>query len=674
MTIKSASTWIAVCLFASACSSTKTHSQDEGSLSKRAKGIKAPSLSAAATAQEKTTFEEIQTLYRAAKYDDAVKKSEDFETQFPEGRYVSDVYNLRGLIFLGQKKAPVATIQFRKAIEKNPNQQQIQYLIYNLATAQFDSKQYLDALKSLDQILVENLDENTKLKFYFLKSRILHAQGQLSESLRAIFEAGKLLQDSKMSEAQKQETRVMFYNQSETTSHEIKDVLVFDALLKEFVDNQLADCAYYHAGKLSKDASQNGLAETYLRQLVQKYPNSVYIAQAQELINVIQSKTKVEPRTIGVLLPLTGKYAKFGYQALYGIQLAVNLFNQEDSDTKMTLAIADAGETPEQGEAGFAKLFYDDHVAVVIGPLLSKGIESLSKRASENGVPLVSLAQQPGFRDGYVFQMGLTTKNQVEEVARYALEKASMKNFAVIYPSNQVGTDAAFHFWDLIEARGGKIAAFESYQPREVDFRASVDKALGIFYPDARKTELDELAAQRTKDNIAKRTRITEKYFVLKPQLDFDGVLILDEAKVATQIMPTFVYRDAEQLKYLGTSTWNTSSLVERAPELAESCTFVDSYFAENQETAFKNFVEKFNKTYGYIPAAAEAMAYDAGQVVVASIKELDGVSNRSDLKDQLMKFKDYPGATGLLSYVDGAYTHQLKVLTVKGKKIVQVP
>ena len=674
MTKKLGFPWILILALATACSSTKTSiSDEEGTRASKSHGIKKPTIDAAQAAQEKVVFDEIQTLYRSSKFDEAIKKSETFETQFPDGRFVSDVYNLRGLIFLFQKKAPTAALEFKRSIDKNINQQQVQYLIYNLATALFDAKQYLESLKALDQILIENLDEGTKLKFYYLKSRVLHAQGQNSESLRSIFEAGKLLSLSKMADSQKLETKNMFTTQSEISSREIKDVNVFDTLVKEYPDNELGDGAYYHAGRISKDANQNGLAETYLRQLLSKYPDTSYKEKGEELLKIIQSKSKVEPRTIGVLLPLTGKYAKFGYQALYGIQLAVNLFNQDESDMKITLAVADAGDTQEQGEQGFSKLFYDDHAAVIIGPLLSRGIEALSKRASEMGVPLVSLAQQPGIRDGYVFQMGLTTKNQVEEVARYAIEKAGMKNFAVLYPSNQVGTDAAFHFWDLVETRGGKIAAFESYEPREVDFRNPVDKALGLFYPDARNAELTELAAARTKDNITKRTRLTEKYFVLKPIVDFDAVLILDEAKTASQIMPTFVYRDADSLKFLGTSTWNTSSLVERAPDQAESCTFIDSYFSGSTEPSFVKFVDKFTKTFGYAPASAEAIAYDAGQVVVAAIKELDGVSNRSELKDQLMKLKDFPGASGQLSYVDGSYTHQLKVLTFKGKQIVQV-
>lgn len=658
-----------LCLTLASCGSVPVASDGSDDVSLTRSRSRAKKNTPAATAQEKTEFEDIQTLYRSQNYEQALRKLNAFEARYSSSRYLSDLHNIHGLIYLVQKKPALSAVQFKKAIDKNPNPGQIHYLIYNLSTAQFESKQFADAAKSLDQIQVESLDEATRVKYYYLKSRIQYQQGLPFESLRSIFEAGKYLPATTSGQS---ETRMMLQNQAEVAVHELRDISVLENILKEYPDHQLGDVVYYQAGRLAKDANQNGLAETNFRILTTKYPASAYLAQATEALRSIQGQMKVESQVIGVLLPLTGKYAKFGYQALYGVQMAVNLFNQEDPDTNITLAIGDSGETVEQGEAALAKLFYDDHVVAVIGPLLSKGVDLISKRATEIGVPLISLAQQPGIRDDYIFQMGLTAKYQAEEIARYAVEKAGMKNFAVVYPSNPVGTDTAFHFWNAVEAKGGKITAFESYASKETDFRTPIDKALGLFYPDARGQELAELAILRKKENITKRTRMTEKYFGLKPIVDFDAVFIVDEAKTATQIIPTFAYRDVDTMKFLGISTWNTTSLYERAPEQAENCFFVDSFFAGSTDPRFKEFMTKFQKIYGYTPGSSEAIAYDAAKVLFSSM-QASGSSSRSDLKEQLMKTQGYAGVTGVINYAQGFFTRALKVLTVKGKQIVEV-
>ncbi len=64
------------------------------------------------------------------------------------------------------------------------------------------------------------------------------------------------------------------------------------------------------------------------------------------------------------------------------------------------------------------KLVNQHHAAVVIGPLLSKGITQITQKAQEMGVPLVNLARNPGFQGDYIFQGGVTLQLQSQEVAR----------------------------------------------------------------------------------------------------------------------------------------------------------------------------------------------------------------------------------------------------------------
>jgi len=115
------------------------------------------------------------------------------------------------------------------------------------------------------------------------------------------------------------------------------------------------------------------------------------------------------------------------------------------------------------------------------------------------------------------------------------------------------------------------MRAFELYDPDLTDFREPVDKTLGLFYTETRAKELEELAEKRKELNITRKTMKTLQYFNLPPLVDFEAVFIADEARTAGQVIPTFAYRDAKGLRYLGISSWNSPQLIQRAGDLVEA-------------------------------------------------------------------------------------------------------
>src|SRR5690606_30944453 len=119
---------------------------------------------------------------------------------------------------------------------------------------------------------------------------------------------------------------------------------------------------------------------------------------------------------------------------------------------------------------------------------------------------------------------------------------------------------------------------FETYSPKETDFRTVVDKLVGLYYQDARKREMEALVQLREQEGITRETHRTEKYFHLPPIVDFDAVFIPDVARVVANILPTFAYRDVENVQFLGVATWNSPDLLKRAQRYAENSAFVDIF------------------------------------------------------------------------------------------------
>jgi branched-chain amino acid transport system substrate-binding protein len=383
----------------------------------------------------------------------------------------------------------------------------------------------------------------------------------------------------------------------------------------------------------------------------------------------------VDGQRVGVLLPLQGKFAKFGQPALEAIELGLGIFGSSASqrdENAITLAIRDAGETTESALAALDRLVKQDHVVAVIGPLMSKGAEQIAAHAQDLGVPLVSLARAEGPAQDWVFQAGLTLRMQAEQIARYAIQQLGMKRFVILQQRDKAGDEAARRFWDAVEKLGGQIVGIESYGASETDFRQQVDKLSGLFYPDARQRELEELAQQRKADGIKKRNRKTEPFYSLKPVVDYDAVFVPDDPDHAKLILPTFAYRDVDHVKFLGTSNWNTPDFPAEIGNAGEQTVFVDAFFSRSSSLPSRQFIEKLALTYSRQPEAIEAIAYDAARVVDLAWRNGNAPSSRAEMRDRLRATKDVLGVTGKISYAEGELGRDLRVLTVQKGQIVE--
>lgn len=376
----------------------------------------------------------------------------------------------------------------------------------------------------------------------------------------------------------------------------------------------------------------------------------------------------VSKRKIGVLLPLTGKYESFGLRARQGIEVA---FAIEDPDQDYQLIFEDAGETLGSQQEALKKLVEEQEVIAVIGPMLSKDLEKLSARAEYYQVPLISIAQAQKLNAPFLFSCSISNKNQISRVVQYAMESRGYKKFALLAPNNRTGNEMANIFWDEVVAREGEVVGHELYEPSSTDFREPIDKLLGLYYTEARKEEVEELAKARTEMNITKKTTKTAQYFNLKPILDFDAVFIADEAKTVGQIIPTFAYRDADKINFLGISTWNSNQLISRAKEFAEGALFPVGYNPLSQSADIQNFIQKFQEKTGSIPGEMESVSFDAATLALKALKERP--SSREEFKTTLEGIQNFSGSTGTTQFSEHQCSRELSLYQVEKGRIVPV-
>jgi ABC-type branched-subunit amino acid transport system substrate-binding protein len=623
-------------------------------------------INGAATSPDLREFSEVHKLYSEQAYNAALKRMEGFENRFPKSFLLSQVSNMRGLCLLLTHHPDRAIEEFQKAIRLNTtNPGFTPYLTYNLAKAQFDAGEVDAAERSASQVDFARLDTDNKLKFRFLKAGIYSKRKFDFEAAREI------LAISREVNPLTPELRKVIETSLDNSLKEIVGTQQLADLYRENETSPLADGLLFRLGSKEKHLGLDGKAETHLRLLIAQFPSSPYTAEARELLKT-NVDAVIDRKTIGVLLPLKGKFSRFGQRNLQAIEQAFGIFDLESPDNGLQLAVEDSGDEPAQAIKALNRLVSKHHVAAVIGPLLSKGIDQVTRRAAELGVPLVSLSRHEGIADNYVVQAGMTLQMQTYEIARFAIQNRGLRRFAILFPKGQVGEESSQYFWDAVESMGGQIVGIESYSPTETDFREVVDKLSGLYYTEARQSELDELARQREVNKIKKRNRKTEQYFSLPPIVDYDAVFIADDAKISGQILPTFAYRDVEHVQFLGTSTWNSAELISRADKNAEGALFTDAFFPGSQSERVRKFIDQFKTQFGSDPNGMDAMAYDAGLVVVKAIEAAGSNYSRSDLLDKIRNTKNLRGVTGNISFKNGQLMRDLRILSIQGGQIIE--
>jgi branched-chain amino acid transport system substrate-binding protein len=631
----------------------------------------APTPAATPLARDAVEFKEIFDLYSRGDYETAMKRLSAFERYFPNSKLQASAENLHGMILLLQKQPAQAIPHFNKAATIPTDQPNFgQYALYNLATAQFEAAQLDDTQETLNDIHIEVLDKDNQLKVHYLKARVFQKRALPVEAARECLLSSKVGSNSAV-------TSLL-----ETSLNEVSSTATLEEMYKSYDDSPLADIILYHLATTQLKEGDRTKAQQNFQLLVSKYPQSAHASQASEALKSEQNLGPVEKMSVGVLLPLKGKFARFGSHTLEAIELAFGIFGNvkdDKSDSKVTLVIEDSGEEPEQTIAALERLANQHRVVAVIGPLLSKGIDSVAQRAQELGVPLISLARSTPSNfstfskvsGNSFFQAGVTLQQQTDQIAKFAIDQLKMSRFAEVYPKDKVGVESGNLFWDAVEQLGGKMVGAESYAPDETDFRQVIDKLSGLYYTEARQKELEELTKERELNHIKKRNRKTEQYFSLKPIVDYQAVFIPEEAKATGQILPTFAYRDVDHVRFLGTAAWNSPELYQRAQTYADGVLFTDAFFPASDSPITEHFVSLYRGTYGVEPTTMEAVAYDAAHVLDHALND-GSPPDRADLKERLKSTKDYPSVTGKISVSNGQFSRDLKVLTIKQGKIVE--
>jgi len=128
-----------------------------------------------------------------------------------------------------------------------------------------------------------------------------------------------------------------------------------------------------------------------LTEFIRRYPDNENRILVESLIDEIKKNAFFQQNTIGVLLPLSGPYEKFGYRALKGIELAMDQFSSQGDNPPINISVKDTGADPDKTVAALEEL-YQEQVAAILGPIVTSGIAA--REAQRMGIPIMTLTQK----------------------------------------------------------------------------------------------------------------------------------------------------------------------------------------------------------------------------------------------------------------------------------------
>jgi len=440
--------------------------------------------------------------------------------------------------------------------------------------------------------------------------------------------------------------------------------------------------ALYRLAEISIENRDFSQAKSYLNGVIEFVPGSNLDMRAREVLGHLEVSQSLQPRTIGAVLPLSGKNAAMGQRALRGIEMGLGLHLPNSS---FKLAIADSEGNQEEARQGVERLVKEDGVVAIIGSLLSKTAPAVATKADEYGVPSIALSQKTGITEvgNTVFRNSLTGKMQVQFLVTNAIQKLGMKRFAIMYPNDPYGIEYANLFWDEVLAQGGTIAAAQTYKPNETDFRFPAQKLVGTYYVEGRYEEFKLRQKELAKASIGakKSSREHNEEDILPPVIDFDAIFIPDDVKNMGQIAAFLSFTGIKNVKLIGTNLWNTPGVAKRAGNFANSLLFLDSlvlpiggegtFSGGLASPANKNpFIIEYKTLFGENPGLIEIQAYDSALILKQLI--LEGANQRDSLLAALRSSKQISGALGPLSLNDEReFLRPLTMLTLDKSEIV---
>lgn len=452
-----------------------------------------------------------------------------------------------------------------------------------------------------------------------------------------------------------------------------RDVLarIYTLLSDRFNDADLAEAAFMYRDKppgyiamlqlgwRALASGQKELAHEWATAAIAAPAGFAYHEEALSLLSQLTDSTQLQ-RAIGVLLPMSGRYASFGQRVQRGMQLALETFRPH---IPVRFIFRDTAGDEAIAAQQVAEFAISDRVMGIAGPLVGNAASGAARRANQEHIPLLTMSQREGLAASslYVFRNSLTPQLQVRALVDYAMEVRGFTTFGIMSPQTRQGDQFAAAFREEVRRRGGEIIAEQGYLTEQTDFRRQVRLLQGL---DPNAADEEEQAGDSENPAEENETKVPPP---------FQALFIPDYADRISLVAPQLAFYGLEGVQLLGTSGWNDAELPSLARQFVEGAVFTDGFFRHSTYPFVQEFVERYFNEYGEEPTILEAQGYDTAGILLTLLND-PRVRSREDLRNALTQLRNYPGVTGATGFdYIGEADKILFLLQVQNGTIVQI-
>ncbi len=455
-----------------------------------------------------------------------------------------------------------------------------------------------------------------------------------------------------------------------TRTHYILEEKADPELLSEasflFSNSPIGQDARLQLARAALSERDQETALLYLGQILSSQISFPWRNEAAQLMDRFSQGSWLQQDAIGVLLPLTGRYAAFGSLVKRGIDMALKLHNSDKP--ALRIIYRDTEGDPTTAREATAALANEERVMAILGPLTGAAAIAASASAQQNETPLLALSQRASIPEvgSYIFRNSLTARLQARALARYAILQKGFHSFGVLAPDNRLGREMAELFSEEVLKLGGLVIDEQNYPEDANDFRSQILHLMGK----SDKREKTDYR-QKSEDDILDDLFVPDhpEY----PATTFDALFLPDYADRIGLIAPQLAFYGVQDLPLLGINGWNSPDLLRLAGRYVEGAVFVDGFFLDSPYPFVKEFISTYVETYGDEPSILEAQAFDSANILFSQLDTLK-TPDRSSLRNAIADLKNYPGVTGATSFdFTGDADKVLFQLKVKDGGIIQI-
>lgn len=600
---------------------------------------------------------EIKEKIRTGKVDNALADLAVMKEDGLSSAEKSTRRNLMGVITFTKKNFELAAKHFEDSLPLSKEDPALESQVYlNLGSAYYKLNQQEKALATISLADFHNLTDGEAKKYHLLHARLSEQLGKKEQGLTS---AIRTLQEKNSLADLKSDPR---YPQVEEAFSKLSQTEKV-RLLEEFDAEKnlaVAYLAYKEAEKAFKESDKSKVSE-YVEWIEKRYGTN---GEMSNLLKGLGARSendnvKVNLRSIGIVLPLSGEKKVLGERAINGIDIAIEELSV-DPEKKYKFEMKDSQGNAANAAFAVKDLIEVNNVSAIIGGLVTSSATKEYLEAKKHGVLFVSLSPinlPKEEKNHLLIEVPASIESQVNHLFSQKILTKLGSRPAIIYPKSEQGEAYANEFWRQSKKNNLDVTGLISYDKNATDFREPVKNLLGIKFTRERE---EESAIVNDIANLEKNKSI-KRLQNLQPQIDFDWVFVPGVPKEVVQILPNFNYFDAFNLSFVGVPSWRSELMTNEGYRYG-NVMFLDEPLNTNETTFTQKFATKFNKPAKIV----ETIAYDSLKLASSIIESNPQSETRKDLDMALEKKAKLSGESGVWELQDGVWIKDMATYKIK--------